>query len=327
MTWKMPHGGVRQHALDVVLGQPDRRRHQRGRGADHRHDLHRQRRQLEQDVAPGEQVDAGRDHGRGVDQRRHRGRALHRVREPGEERDLRALAGGAEEQQQARHRDRGAAGGEHVRCRREHPIELERAGGGDQHERAEHEAEVADAVDDERLLPRLRRGRTLVPEADQQVRAQAHALPAHEQEQEVVREHEREHREHEQVQVEEEPPERGVVAHVADGVDVDQRADAGDDQHHDRGQRIEQERDVGRERPHPHPRPRHLGQGALVLGEPGQLEHGAEREAERGDDRAAREPRGAALPEPVAEQQVQRHRGERQPGNPGEERRVHAVIP
>ena len=40
------------------------------------------------------------------------------------------------------------------------------------------EAQVADAGDDESLLRRPRRLRLLVPEADQQVGAQAHELPA-----------------------------------------------------------------------------------------------------------------------------------------------------
>src|SRR5439155_552201 len=83
----------------------------------------------------------------------------------------------------------------------------------------------------------------------------AHALPAHEHEQEVVGQHQREHREHEQVEVQEEPAERGIVRHVAGGVDVDQEADPGHDQRHHRRQRIQHERDVGPEVADPEPRP------------------------------------------------------------------------
>ncbi len=58
----------------------------------------------EEDVGAGDQVDAGGDHRRRVDQRGDRGRALHRVRQPGVERHLRRLGEGADQQQQA---DRG----------------------------------------------------------------------------------------------------------------------------------------------------------------------------------------------------------------------------
>ena len=51
-------------------------------------------------VRAGDQVDAGGDHGRRVDQRRHRGRALHRVGQPGLQRELAGLAARAEQQQQ-----------------------------------------------------------------------------------------------------------------------------------------------------------------------------------------------------------------------------------
>src|SRR5207244_963847 len=72
---------------------------------------------------------------------------------------------------------------------------------------AQAEAEVADTVDDERLLARLRRGRSRVPEPDQQVRAEADRLPEHVQEEEVAGEDQHRHREHEEVQI-------GEGAHV-----------------------------------------------------------------------------------------------------------------
>jgi len=55
-------------------------------------------------------------------------------------------------------------------------------------------AHVADAVDQEGLLGRHRRGSARVPEADQQVAAQAHQFPAGEDEQEVVGHDQEEHR-------------------------------------------------------------------------------------------------------------------------------------
>ena len=106
-----------------------------------------------------------------------------------------------------------------------------------QHDRERH-ADVADAVDHERLLGRGGRGRLVLPEADQQVRRQADALPAEEQAEVVLGQHQHQHRGDEQVEVAEEPAPAGVVRHVADGVDVDQRADAGDQQQEQRRQRV-----------------------------------------------------------------------------------------
>ena len=88
------------------------------------------------------------------------------------------------------------------------------------------------------------RGRLVLPEADQQVRGQAHALPADEQHQVVVGEDQQQHRRDEQVEEPEEAAPPLVVGHVADRVDVDQAADAGDQQHeHDR-QLVDQQADV-----------------------------------------------------------------------------------
>ena len=56
---------------------------------------------------------------------------------------------------------------------------------------------------------------SLVPEADQRVRAEADAFPADEHQQQVVAQHQRQHREREQVQVGEEAPVRRLLVHVA----------------------------------------------------------------------------------------------------------------
>jgi len=114
-----------------------------------------------------------------------------------------------------------------------------------QHREDRHgQAEVADAVDHEGLLARGGRGGLVLPERDQQVRGEADALPADEQHRVVVREDEREHGRDEQVQVGEEPATAGVVRHVADGVDVDQAADARDQQGEQDRQRVDQQADV-----------------------------------------------------------------------------------
>jgi hypothetical protein len=106
-------------------------------------------------VAAGDQVDAGGDHRRGVDEGGDRGRALHRVGQPRLQRELAGLAAGAEQQQQ---RDRD----ERVRATR--PT-LEHLGYCSVPELRPHEedrdgqADVADPVHEERLLGRGGRGR------------------------------------------------------------------------------------------------------------------------------------------------------------------------
>ena len=116
-------------------------------------------------------------------------------------------------------------------------------GGQHQHDRDRH-AQVADPVDHEGLLGRGGRGRLVLPEADQQVRGQADALPADEQHQVVVGQDQQQHGGDEQVEEGEEPAPPLVVGHVADRVDVDQAAHAGDQQHEDDGQLVDQQPDV-----------------------------------------------------------------------------------
>src|ERR1700687_5073450 len=83
--------------------------------------------------------------------------------------------------------------------------------------------------------------------SDQKIAAQTDALPADEQQHVVVRQYQHQHEEHEKVQVAEEPVVSGVVRHVADGVNVNQKADAGDYQNHHRAERVQQKSPVGGE--------------------------------------------------------------------------------
>ena len=109
----------------------------------------------------------------------------------------------------------------------------------DQQEHGEQEAEVANAVDDEGFFAGVGGGVVREVEADEQVGGEADAFPADEQQQEVLGEDQGQHEEHEEVQVGEEAPVAFFVRHVADGVDVDQEADAGDDAEHDEGEVVE----------------------------------------------------------------------------------------
>ncbi len=85
-------GRIGDHPLDVVLDQADGRGEEGGGGADDRDDAKRDGRKLEQGRKPRDHEHAGRDHGRGMDQGRDRGRAFHGVGEPGVEQKLRRLA-------------------------------------------------------------------------------------------------------------------------------------------------------------------------------------------------------------------------------------------
>ena len=308
-------GAVGEHLLDVVLEEADRGgedRRERADGRDHRHGHGTER---EEEIEPGDHVHARRDHGGGVDQRGNRRRPGHRVGEPDIERDLRALAGRADEQADAdqgqhrqaeeRHRaeparhaarlvgdlvaqlaelDGGAelhSGGRdpRVRERRAEPGRAEssfrhvpglRVPGSRQRpeedEEADDEPEVAEPVHHEGLERGLGLLQIGVPEADQAVAAQAHALPAEEHHREVAAHHQQQHREDEQVEPEEEPPVGGLVRHVPDRIDVDERRDVRHDQRHHHAERVEGEGQIDLQRaalPH---RPEVVLEEALVRG-------------------------------------------------------------
>ena len=107
---ELAHRRVGEHALDVVLDEADRGGEDRRRGAHDRDRRHRVRRVSVDRGGAGDHVDAGGHHRGRVDQRGDRRRALHRVGQPDVQRDLRALAGGADEEQQPDERERPAPG-------------------------------------------------------------------------------------------------------------------------------------------------------------------------------------------------------------------------
>ena len=143
------HRRVRDDALDVPLHERDHSRDEERDRAEDRGEVLDVRRRLEDRARADEQVDAGGDHRRRVDQRGDRRRAFHRVREPRVERDLRRL------------RDRAAEEAErdevHGRRRQrvdvlEHAQVLERPRLPDEQDEPERERRVADRVHHERLL-------------------------------------------------------------------------------------------------------------------------------------------------------------------------------
>ncbi len=84
-------------------------------------------------------------------------------------------------------------------------------------------------------------------ESNEQVAARADAFPADEEQQEIIGKNQHQHGEHEKIQVAEEAVVTAFVSHVAGGIDVNQEADAGDDENHHGGKRVELETPVSDE--------------------------------------------------------------------------------
>ena len=140
-------------------------------------------------------------------------RAFHRVRQPDVQADLRRLAHRADEQQDADHLVGARCVPNNVNVSvlvlgdaAEDGGELDRAEGPECQRDAEREAEVADAVDDERLDRGGAGGRAVIPVADEQVAHQPDAFPAEEQLHQVVGRHQHQHGEGEQAEIAEEAP-------------------------------------------------------------------------------------------------------------------------
>ena len=256
-----------------------------------------------------------------MDEGRDRRRARHGVRQPDVERDLRALAHGADEEAEGheageRQAHHDVTGGEPRLCRDagEQIVIVERAEIREQGEHAHEEGEIADAVDDERLLAGVGRERLIVIETDEQVRAEAHPFPAHEHHQVVVAQDQQQHRRHEQVQVGEVAAVPLLVGHVAGGVDVDQETHEGDDEQHHRRQPVEQE-GRGDQQVARRPGVEHLLVGVVRKLAVGVLPEAAEGDEERQQRRAHAHGGDQGLGEPPAEQAVDGGAGERQDGD------------
>ena len=252
-------GGIGQHALDVVLHQRRETRHQQGQGADHRHQRQHRGRQREQHVGARDEIDPGRHHGRRVDERAHRRGTGHGVRKPGLERQLGGLAHGSSQQQQRHRHGQARARLKLLAGALEQLLDVQRAQFGEEQKERHQHGGVAHPGDDERLARGLAVGLVLVEEADQQVAAQPHALPAEQEQHQVVRQEQREHGAHEQVHVREEAAVAlFLLHHVLDGVEVDQEAH--ERHHEDHGQRqgVQIEGEGGPKTGHVEPHPQGL---------------------------------------------------------------------
>ena len=99
------------------------------------------------------------------------------------------------------------------------------------------------------LVAAAQAARAFVPMADQQVGTQPDGFPEHEELQQVVGHDQHQHGKREQGDVAEETGIARLAVHVADRIDVHQRADTGDQHEHDGGQPVDMKTDVNVEMP------------------------------------------------------------------------------
>jgi hypothetical protein len=240
-----------------------------------------------------------------------------------------------------------------VRIDRAHDVaEVHRVERIDDCENADHEGEVADAVRDEGLAPRVRAAhpRLLVEhpvrvEPDEQVRAQAHPFPPDEEQQEVVGQDEDQHHPHEEVEVGEEAREARFVGHVAGRVEMDEEAHPRHDENHHCAERVELEAVVHAKGPvvlrdavlrdhgdlrQPHAdgplEPERIvadlaaGTARVAVRAAGrQVDHRARRQQERDQDRPARDRPDGALGQALAEEPADEEPREREQRDDGDQ--------
>ena len=118
-------------------------------------------------------------------------------------------------------------------------IEKQRAGLRIQPDHSNKKCQITNASRDEGLFGCRRGSGFLIPESDEQIRGKANQLPAHEEQQQTVRNHHAQHRGRKERQEAKEASEIFIMGHVARAVDKDQQADKRDHHQHHRGQRIE----------------------------------------------------------------------------------------
>ena len=81
-----------------------------------------------------------------------------------------------------------------------------------------------------------------MPKRNQEVRTRSHALPPKEGNEQVFAKHQHQHGEDEKVQIDEELRKLRIAMHVTDGIQMDERANTGNEQGHRDGQLIGEER-------------------------------------------------------------------------------------
>ena len=238
---QMADGRVSQYSLQVGGHQGYRRGSKRRYQTDDRdHDQRVGVVGFKERECSGHQEDAGDHHGRGMYQSADRGWAFHGVGQPNVEGHLRGLAHGAQEQQQGGGRCHSLAHGAGA-DRLEGVQHGERAYLPPDEQDAYQQANIADPGDDKGLLGCFPGLRPLVPEPDQQVRADPHQLPGDVEQQEVVGQHQGEHGGGEEGMDREVPAKARVALHVGQGIDLDHQGHESHQAQHGDGQRVDQD--------------------------------------------------------------------------------------
>ena len=169
---------------------------------------------LEQDMGPGNEIDACGDHGRGVDQGADRCRAGHGIGQPYLEGKLGGFSESAAEQKGCCE-DRGFRTNRPLLRGEGHQLlNIQRAEVREQEEKAKGHGGIADARHDEGFARSAAVCRVCIPEPDQEVAAKTDTFPSEVQEQQVVGKNEDKHRTNEEVHICEEAAVALVVGHV-----------------------------------------------------------------------------------------------------------------
>ena len=123
-----------------------------------------------------------------MDESRDRSWPFHGVWQPDVQRELRGFAHGtAKNQEHGNCQKRGIAG--NAPELRNDVVEKDGTSRAPDHENAQHETEIANAISDERFFSGISRGIALEPMANEQIGTEADQFPEDEQHNEVVREH------------------------------------------------------------------------------------------------------------------------------------------
>ena len=183
-----------------------------------------------------------------MDESRHGRGAGHGVGQPRVQRELTGLGRDPTEEQQGTDEQQGLirAGGQGVAVDVEHVEGL--TGGEEQHDHAEHEADVAHAVGPERLERGVGVGLLLPPMADQHERTHADELPTDQHLQRRGAHDVEEHRPREHAQEGVVVGEADVALEVLLRIDVHQERDDRDRHEHHRREAVDQGADLDVER-------------------------------------------------------------------------------
>ena len=129
----------------------------------------------------------------------------------------------------------------------ENSLEIDAAERPEDEHDSQGESEIANTIDDECLLAGIGGALLAEVETDEQIGTEPDAFPTHKHQEEIVGENQHQHREHEEIQISEETVVALFMRHVASGVNVDEKADSGDDENHHAGQLVEHEAEIGDE--------------------------------------------------------------------------------